>query len=309
MAARLSLLLCCVAAGKADLERAIAATYVDNGLVSSHTAVVDGASIKYLQAGSLGAPKVLLFCHGAAFSARTWRIVGALDAAASQGMAAVAIDLPGYNGSERRRGRAARALPRPLRRGRIGVSTAPDRGLLVVSASMGGTYALPFVLSPGPYHVAGYLTAAGSTAALAGQRSSGARALPLRRPGPAARAGPRAVRARSRARRPSSSRTRRTRATCATSPPRTSLSTCCSSSRAATRWRHLDERAEARAAWGDKARELAVMRRARRCTGHGICGAPGGQRPAGGAGVLGPRLAFDRPARVRGWVDLRPGLS
>ena len=171
MAARLSLLLCCVAAGKADLERGIAATYVDNGLVSSHTAVVDGASIKYLQAGSLDAPKVLLFCHGAAFSARTWQIVGALDAAASQGMAAVAIDLPGYNGSER-----PRSVSREHFLGRfaeaIGVRAGPDRGLLVVSASMGGTYALPFVLSPGPFHVAGYLTAAGSTAALAGQRSA-----------------------------------------------------------------------------------------------------------------------------------------
>ncbi len=32
--------------------------------------------------------------------------------------------------------------------------------LMVVAASMGGSYALPFVMEPGPYKIAGYVTAA-----------------------------------------------------------------------------------------------------------------------------------------------------
>ena len=38
----------------------------------------------------------MLFCHGAAFSMRTWQSVGVLDALAMQGERAIAVNLPGY---------------------------------------------------------------------------------------------------------------------------------------------------------------------------------------------------------------------
>ena len=72
-------------------------------------------------------------------------------------MRAIALNLPGYGASSKTIGgwqgkagflrRVAEALDLP--------ST-----LMIVAASMGGSYALPFVQDPGPYKIAGYVTAA-----------------------------------------------------------------------------------------------------------------------------------------------------
>lgn len=152
-----------VSGTKPNLERVVAAAYIDAGLVTSHAVSFGGASIKYLQAGSLDSTKTLIFCHGAAYSAHTWQLVGALDAAAAQGMAALAIDLPGYNGSGH-----PSSVPRDAFVRTFAEAIGVRGSVLVVSASMGGTYALPFVLSPGPFTIAGYVTIAGSISALSG---------------------------------------------------------------------------------------------------------------------------------------------
>ena len=242
MAARLSLLLCCVAAGKADLERAIAATYVDNGLVSSHTAVVDGASIKYLKPDRSGAqgssllPGGVLGAHVAdrrrstPRPRRAWRPSRSTcpGTTAPSGGAACRRALPRRFAGDRRlhraRPRAARRLRVDGRHGRAPVralagpitsrATSPRRARRPRSpASAAGCPSL-FLFGDQDPRLAGRAV----------------RELPFA---------------------DHRLRERATRATCVTSPPRTSLSTCCSSSRAATRSRHLDE-ARGRAAWGDR---------------------------------------------------------
>ena len=143
--------------GKADLEAAVAAAYEDRGRVAASSVSVGGETVEYLAAGPADADRVVVFCHGAAFSARTWQSVGVLDALAARGARAIALNLPGYGASSKTiagGGKAgflaavAAALDLPAK-------------FAVVAASMGGSYALPFVLDPGSYEVAGYATAAG----------------------------------------------------------------------------------------------------------------------------------------------------
>ena len=144
-------------AANADLEGAIRDAYVDKHQVHHGQISVDGETVEFLEAGPKDAAKTVLFCHGAAFSMTTWQHVGVLDALAERGMRAIALNLPGYGASSKTIGgwqgkagflrRVAEALNLP--------ST-----LMVVAASMGGSYALPFVQDPGPYKIAGYVTAA-----------------------------------------------------------------------------------------------------------------------------------------------------
>ena len=144
-------------AANADLEGAIRDAYVDKHQVHHGSITVDGEAVEFLEAGPKDAAKTVLFCHGAAFSMTTWQHVGVLDALAERGMRAIALNLPGYGASSKTIGgwqgkagflrRVAEALDLP--------ST-----LMIVAASMGGSYALPFVMEPGPYKIAGYVTAA-----------------------------------------------------------------------------------------------------------------------------------------------------
>ena len=140
------------AGSNADLERTIAEAYVDEGRVVRKTTMVLGHTVEYLEAGDAAARPVV-FCHGAAFSAHTWQIMGALDAVAKAGFRALALNLPGYGASEKTIGSAD---------GKTGfLASFADalnlRSVFVVAASMGGSYAFPFVLSR---HVAGFVTAA-----------------------------------------------------------------------------------------------------------------------------------------------------
>ena len=135
-------------AANADLEGAIRDAYVDKHQVHHGQISVDGETVEFLEAGPKDAAKTVLFCHGAAFSMTTWQHVGVLDALAEAGMRGIALNLPGYGASSKTIGgwqgkagflrRVAEALDLP--------ST-----LMIVAASMGGSYALPFVLEPGPY--------------------------------------------------------------------------------------------------------------------------------------------------------------
>ena len=82
-----------LANGNADLVASLEAAYQDRGVVSSKTvAITDlAAPLHYLDAGG-SISKLVLFVHGAAFSARTWQVLGSLDALAGAGYRAIAID-------------------------------------------------------------------------------------------------------------------------------------------------------------------------------------------------------------------------
>jgi len=143
--ALLALAVATTAARGADLVASLEASYVDKGAVSSHKLSVQGcdAQVHYLEAGPADAQKVVLLIHGAAFTARTWQVVGTLDALAAAGIRVLAVDLPGYGLSGGSRDSAQRkdfvahflhALPNTPRR------------VLLVAASMGGTFGAPLVL-------------------------------------------------------------------------------------------------------------------------------------------------------------------
>lgn len=83
----------------------MAASYVDRGLVTAHDVSVGSEhsyKIHYLRAGPapVEAERVIIFCHGAAFTSRTWQITGVLDELALQGFSALAVDLPGFGASD-----------------------------------------------------------------------------------------------------------------------------------------------------------------------------------------------------------------
>jgi abhydrolase domain-containing protein 14 len=133
--------------------------------------MVSGASIHYLTSGPDITPtsKVVVFCHGASFTSSTWQIVGVLDELGSQGFTTLALDLPGYGQSESlKAARLSTGSDKEVGRDDfissfltvVGVN--PASNVVVVSASMGGTFALPFVSNPNPFRVAGYITVAGS---------------------------------------------------------------------------------------------------------------------------------------------------
>lgn len=152
-----------VQSGSAALEKYVADAYVDAGLISSKTIRLQRASIHYLTAGpshTNAASRVLLFCHGAAFTARTWQYIGALDAAAKNGFSVVAPDLPGYGQSEKLPGIMSKEEFLPAFAELIQIKGR----IVVIAASMGGSFALPLVLNPGAFRIDGYIAIAGNIA-------------------------------------------------------------------------------------------------------------------------------------------------
>ena len=112
---------------------------------------VEGQAIHGLAAGEkAGAPVLLL--HGAAFDSGTWKQLGTLAVLAGAGFRAVAVDLPGFGGSQ-----GARADP-----GHFLESLLPALRLdrpVIVSPSMSGRFSFPYVLAH-PERVAGFVPVA-----------------------------------------------------------------------------------------------------------------------------------------------------
>jgi len=111
---------------------------MDSNNIKDKYAIVQGAKIHYLMAGSATAPTVL-FLHGASFSSQTWREIGTLKLLAERGYGAVAVDLPGYGSRERLSGALEEFLLELIEVLKLNKP-------ILVSPSMSGGYSLPFVV-------------------------------------------------------------------------------------------------------------------------------------------------------------------
>ncbi len=128
-----------------------AAAAAEESAIESFEIEVDGQTIHGRTAGAKTAPCVLLL-HGAAFDSGTWEELGTLDALASAGLRAVAVDLPGYGRSKAARARPESFLPALL------TALALERPVLV-SPSMSGGFSFPLVRDQ-PQRLAGFVPVA-----------------------------------------------------------------------------------------------------------------------------------------------------
>lgn len=105
--------------------------------INSQFVTIQGGSIHYLEAGETNA-FLVLFLHGASFSAQTWKEIGTLKLLAEKGYRAIAIDLPGYGSSERISGSPVEFLLELMEALKL-------KKPILVSPSMSGSYSLPFI--------------------------------------------------------------------------------------------------------------------------------------------------------------------
>lgn len=119
-------------------------------IVSQFTTVA-GKRVHYLTAGPEGSQTIVLL-HGASFSSGTWREIGTLEALASGGYRAFAIDLPGFGESE------AMSVPPDSWMDKL-FQQLNVKSPVLLAASMSGGFALPFITSR-PDRISGFVAVA-----------------------------------------------------------------------------------------------------------------------------------------------------
>lgn len=105
--------------------------------VKSQFTKIQGSNIHYLETGYPYASPVVLL-HGASWDSKTWQEIGTMELLANEGYHVVALDLPGFGGSERIAAASEEFLLYFLKKLNL-------KSPVIVSPSMSGAYSLPLV--------------------------------------------------------------------------------------------------------------------------------------------------------------------
>ena len=119
--------------------------------IQSTTTTIGDGRVHLRTAGAAGGRPVLLL-HGASFTSQTWLEIHTIETLADAGYRVVAVDLPGFGQSD------STAMERSAWLGQLLDELKIDRPV-IVSPSMSGDFALPFVTEH-PERVSGLVAVA-----------------------------------------------------------------------------------------------------------------------------------------------------